>query len=63
MVKYRNGATGWRIEHNTRSLFYVTDTEHVPGKLDKNTLNLIEGADLVIYNSTYIEEEFTQKIC
>ncbi len=36
------------------------DTEHVPGKLDRNILKLIEGADLVIYDSTHTEEEFPQ---
>lgn len=41
---------------------YVTDTEHVPGSPDDNVLGLIEGADLVIYDSTYTEEEFPDHI-
>jgi phosphoribosyl 1,2-cyclic phosphodiesterase len=36
----------------------VTDTEHVPGQLDKNILNLVRDADLFIYDSTYTDEEF-----
>jgi phosphoribosyl 1,2-cyclic phosphodiesterase len=41
---------------------YVTDTEHVPGSLDRNVLDLINGADLVIYDSTYSDAEFPNKV-
>ena len=41
---------------------YVTDTEHVVGKPDQSVLGLIEGADLVIYDSTYTDSEFEAKI-
>lgn len=61
-LNHPNGATGYRIEHGGHSICYVTDTEHVPGKLDQNILGLIEGTDLVIYDSTYTEEEFPSKI-
>lgn len=62
MLNHPNGATGYRVEHNGRSLCYITDTEHVPGEPDQNILALIEGADMVIYDSTYTEEEFPEKI-
>lgn len=61
-LNHPNGATGYRIEHGGHSICYVTDTEHVPGKLDQNILTLIEGSDLVIYDSTYTEAEFPSKI-
>ena len=61
-LNHPNGATGYRIEHAGHSICYVSDTEHVPGKMDQNILGLIEGADLVIYDSTYTEEEFPTKI-
>lgn len=61
-LNHPNGATGYRIEHKGASVCYITDTEHVPGKLDENILGLIEGADMVIYDSTYTEEEFPAKI-
>lgn len=61
-LNHPNGATGYRIEHKGSSVCYITDTEHVPGKLDENILGLIEGADMVIYDSTYTEEEFPSKI-
>lgn len=62
VLNHPNGATGYRLEYGGKSLCYVTDTEHVVGKPDQNVLGLIEGADLVIYDSTYTDEEFASKI-
>jgi phosphoribosyl 1,2-cyclic phosphodiesterase len=61
-LNHPNGATGYRIEHNGKAVCFVTDTEHVRGEPDQNILRLIEGADLVIYDSTYTEAEFSQHI-
>jgi phosphoribosyl 1,2-cyclic phosphodiesterase len=61
-LNHPNGATGYRIAHGGKSVCYITDTEHLPGKPDQNVLGLIEGADLVIYDSTYSDEEFTAKV-
>lgn len=60
-LNHPNGATGYRIEHGGKSAVYITDTEHAPGRPDENILGLIEGADVVIYDSTYTEEEFPSK--
>lgn len=57
-LNHPDGATGYRIEFDGKSICYVTDTEHVPGKPDQNIINLINGADLVIYDCTYTDEEF-----
>jgi len=61
-LNHPSGATAYRIEHLGKSFCYVTDTEHVPGKPDENVLGLIEGADLVAYDSTYTDEEFPSKV-
>ena len=61
-LNHPNGATGYRIEHGGKSICYVTDTEHVVGRPDQNVLKLIEGSDLVIYDSTYTDAEFPTKI-
>ncbi len=61
-LNHPNGATGYRIDHAGRSLCYVTDTEHVPGQPDQAILGLIEGADLVIYDSTYTDKEFPGRV-
>ena len=57
-LNHPNRATGYRIEYGGKALCYVTDTEHAPGRPDRNILGLIEGADLVVYDCTYTDEEF-----
>ena len=61
-LNHPNGATGYRIEFKGKAMVYITDTEHVIGKPDENILGLIEGADLVIYDSTYTDMEFPAKM-
>lgn len=53
-----DGGTAYRVEYDGVSVCYVTDTEHTPGKPDQNILNLIQDADLVIYDCTYTDEEY-----
>jgi phosphoribosyl 1,2-cyclic phosphodiesterase len=61
-LNHPNGATGYRIEHGGKSICYVTDTEHVIGRPDQSVLALIDGADLVVYDSTYTDAEFPAKV-
>jgi phosphoribosyl 1,2-cyclic phosphodiesterase len=57
VLNHPDGATGYRIEYGGKSVCYVTDTEHIPGKPDRNVLALIAGADIVIYDCMYTDEE------
>jgi phosphoribosyl 1,2-cyclic phosphodiesterase len=57
-LNHPNRATGYRIEYGGRAVCYVTDTEHVPGRPDENVLGLIAGADIVIYDCTYTDDEW-----
>ncbi|MEE8188302.1 MAG: MBL fold metallo-hydrolase [Kiloniellales bacterium] len=57
-LNHPNGATGYRIEYGDRSVCYITDTEHVEDRPDENILGLIEGADIVIYDSSFTDEEY-----
>ena len=61
-LNHPNGATGYRVEFDGRSICYVTDTEHVPGEPDENVLGLIDGADIVVYDSTYTDDEFPRYV-
>ena len=61
-LNHPNGATGYRIEYQGRSICYVTDTEHRPDVLDQNILALIEGTDIFIYDSTYTDQEYQTHI-
>jgi phosphoribosyl 1,2-cyclic phosphodiesterase len=60
-LNHVNGATGYRVDFQGRSVCYLTDTEHEPGKPDRNILELIGNADIVIYDATYTDEEFVHK--
>lgn len=61
-LNHPNNATGYRLEANGVVMCYVTDTEHRPGQPDRNVLDLIQGADLVIYDSTYTDAEYPGKV-
>ncbi len=50
-------ATGYRVEHDGKAICYITDTEHRPGNPDRNIRDLIAGADIVIYDAMYSDEE------
>ena len=62
VLNHPDGATGYRVEHDGRAVCYVTDTEHVPGSLDRNVLALINGADLVIYDAMYTDDEYRRYV-
>jgi phosphoribosyl 1,2-cyclic phosphodiesterase len=59
-LNHPDGATGYRIEYGGKSICYVTDTEHVPGTPDQSVLGLIQGADIVIYDCMYTDEEYAK---
>ena len=61
-LNHPGGATGYRLEYEGKAFCYITDTEHVPDEPDQKVLGLIEGADLVVYNATYTDDEFPSKI-
>jgi phosphoribosyl 1,2-cyclic phosphodiesterase len=51
-------AVGYRVNWHGGSAAYVTDTEHYPDRLDENILLLARDADILIYDSTYSDEEY-----
>ena len=60
-LNHPDRATGYRVDFGGKSVCYLTDTQHVVGKPDKNVLDLIRGADIVIYDSTYTDAEFPKR--
>jgi phosphoribosyl 1,2-cyclic phosphodiesterase len=58
ILNHPGGAVGYRLECAGKSIAYITDTEHLPNELDRTVLSLIQDADLMIYDSTYTDEEF-----
>ncbi len=61
-LNHPNNATGYRIEFDGKSVCYVTDTEHVPGQIDQNIIDLVRDADVFIYDSTYTDAEFPSHV-
>ncbi len=56
-LDHPDGATGYRLEYGGRSLAYIADTESRSNGYDRNIVALAERADLMIFDSTYVEEE------
>ncbi|MCB9677809.1 MAG: MBL fold metallo-hydrolase [Alphaproteobacteria bacterium] len=61
-LNHPNGATGYRLEAEGKAICYVTDTEHVPGQIDANVVELVRDADFMIYDSTYSDAEYPDHV-
>jgi phosphoribosyl 1,2-cyclic phosphodiesterase len=57
-LNHPGGAMGYRISWRDYAVAYITDTEHLPDKLDRHVLALADRADVLIYDSTYTDEEY-----
>ncbi|MDH3228803.1 MAG: MBL fold metallo-hydrolase [Alphaproteobacteria bacterium] len=53
-------ATGYRVEFDARSFCYITDIGHVAGQHDAALVEFVSGSDMMVYDSTYTDEEFPQ---
>lgn len=47
----------YRLEHGKRACCYITDTEHY-SCIDFNLKSFIDGADLVIYDTNFTDDEY-----
>ncbi|MBM3488048.1 MAG: MBL fold metallo-hydrolase [Alphaproteobacteria bacterium] len=57
-LNHPNRATGYRVEYRGKAICYITDTEHVVGQPDRIILDLVAGADVMVYDATYTDSEF-----
>ena len=62
MLTHPAGCTCYRIEAEGKVLVYATDTEHTPGQTDEGLVEMMKDADLVIYDTTYTEDELPSKV-
>jgi len=59
LLNHPGEAVGYRVNWQGYAVAYITDTEHLAdGKLDENVLKLAEHADVLIYDSTYTDDEY-----
>lgn len=61
-LNHPGGCTGYRVEANGVVIAYCSDTEHVTGETDKNVLDLMDGADLAIYDTAYTQREYPNHV-
>ena len=57
-LNHPNGATGYRIEYQGRSICYITDHEHDRGPCDAVLVELIRDAEIVIFDATFTDDEY-----
>lgn len=57
-LNHPNNAMGYRVTWDGHSVFYCTDTEHYPDRMDENVLHLAQNADLFIYDAMYTDDEY-----
>jgi phosphoribosyl 1,2-cyclic phosphodiesterase len=58
LLNHPGEAVGYRVNWQGYAAAYITDTEHFPDRLDENVLWLARNADVMIYDSTYTDEEY-----
>lgn len=68
------GAYGYRIEHGGHSIAYITDTApfalpgegvaagHLPTGSERKLLNLIQGVDLIIFDTMFTFDEYLERM-
>ena len=60
-LNHPQGCMGFRLETEDGILVYATDNEPGDQVFDKNVRKLAEGADLLIYDSQYLPEEYAAR--
>jgi phosphoribosyl 1,2-cyclic phosphodiesterase len=58
LLNHPGEAIGYRVNWRGHAAAYVTDTEHYPDRHDENVVRLAQDADILIYDSTYTDEEY-----
>lgn len=58
-LNHPNGAMGYRVSWQGKTAVYCTDTEHLPDRLDENVVKLAQNADILIYDATYTDAEYS----
>ncbi len=60
-LDHPGGSSGYRIDVGDKSVCYITDTAHTPGEIDHKLVEFIHRTDMLIYDATFTEEEFSAK--
>lgn len=60
-IPHPGGAHAYRVSTGDMDVVYATDTEHEPGTLNTKLVDFSQGADLMLYDCTYDDDEFMDK--
>ncbi len=61
-LNHPDGATGYRVESHNKSVCYVSDHEQKFMNNNNKLYDFLKGADVLIYDSTYDDAEFSQYV-
>ncbi|WP_084175123.1 MBL fold metallo-hydrolase [Afifella pfennigii] len=57
-LNHTGGAIGYRFDFKGRSIVIVTDHEHGNKAIDEALERFVAGADIMVYDATYTDEEY-----
>lgn len=57
-LNHPGGACGYRFELGGKSICIITDHEHGDAEIDANVRRFVEGADIMIYDAMFTDEEY-----
>jgi phosphoribosyl 1,2-cyclic phosphodiesterase len=60
-LDHPDGASGYRLEYGGKVFSLISDTSGFPGARDRELTSLARGADLIVYDATYTEEEIASR--
>lgn len=58
LLRHPNNSYAYRVDCGGKSMVYATDTEHPPDSTDENLIKFVKGADHLIYDGQYTEDEY-----
>ncbi len=61
-LNHPNGATGYRVRFDNKSVCYITDHEHEINNQNQKLISFLKEADVLIYDSTYDDDSFENYI-
>jgi phosphoribosyl 1,2-cyclic phosphodiesterase len=59
LLNHPGAAVGYRIRYGEKSACYISDVEHRDDGPDAALVRFVAGADVVIYDSMYTDEEYS----
>jgi phosphoribosyl 1,2-cyclic phosphodiesterase len=57
-LPHPQGSTAFRVQENGRAFVLSTDTEHQPGKVNQDLVEISRAADAIIYDAQYTPSEY-----